>query len=161
MPTAKRGVREGRSGPPIILGWREWVGLPDLGVGAIRAKLDTGARSSALHVDTIKPFKRSGIDWVKFTILQDSRVRRPSIAARARVLDERMVRDSGGHEHLRVVIRTTLDVAGRRWPIDLTLASRAPMSFRMLLGRQGLSGRVVLDPAHSYLAGRPASLRRK
>jgi len=145
----------------MILGWREWVALPDLGIHAIRAKLDTGARSSALHVADIEPFRRSGAEWVRFTIVQDTRVRRPPIVARARVEDERVVRDSGGHEHLRIVIRTTLDVAGWRWPIDLTLASRGPMSFRMLLGRQGLSGRAVLDPAHSYLAGRPATLRRK
>ena len=144
--------------PPIVLGWREWMGLPDLDIPAIKVKLDTGARSSALHVTNIRSFKRRGVDWVRFRpVLDDGRARlRP---AEAKVLDQRTVRDSGGKAHLRVVISTTVEVAGWTWPVDLTLASRGEMSFRMLLGRQAMSGRVLVDPLHSYLAGRRTAKR--
>jgi hypothetical protein len=146
--------------PPLMLGWREWMGLPDLDIPALKVKLDTGARSSALHVTDIRLFRRRNEDWVRFRpVLDDGRPRLR--AAEARVLDQRMVRDSGGREHLRVVIKTAIEVAGWIWPVDLTLASRGEMSFRMLLGRQAMSGRIIVDPVHSYLAGRRTSMRKR
>lgn len=138
----------------MVLGWREWVSLPGLRLPRIRAKLDTGARSSALHVTDVEPFRRARADWVRFRVVTD-RGQRGDRTVEAHAVDERIVRDSGGKEHLRVVIETVVSIAGWDWPIELTLASRSEMSFRMLLGRQALSGRVIVDPSHSYLAGRP------
>lgn len=138
----------------MILGWREWVGLPDLGLARIKAKLDTGARTSSLHVSSVETFKRDGEEWVRFEVVPQLKHRRSKVRAEAPVLDERMVRDSGGHEELRVTISTTLEVAHWQWAVDVTLASRSGMKFRMLLGRQALGGRILVDPYRSYLAGR-------
>lgn len=140
--------------PLIHLGWRERVALPDLGIRRIRAKLDTGARSSALHVVGYRTFRKDGVEWVAFEADPDPN--RPDwiVAAEARVRDERVVRASSGHEELRIVIRTGLLVGSLKWPIDVTLASRSPMRFRMLIGRQALRGRAVVDPGAVNLARR-------
>ena len=146
--------------PMLVLGWREWVALPDLGIRRLKAKLDTGARSSAVHADDVERFRHRGQDWVRFHVVTDTvhRVRR--VPGEARLLDERVVRSSGGHESHRYVIDTHLEIAGWQWPIELTLAERPSMSFRMLIGRQALSGHVLIDSSHSYLAGRPPRRRR-
>ncbi len=144
--------------PSLTLGWREWVALPAFGIPKIKAKLDTGARSSALHVVDVKTFRRGGADWVRF--LADTNPRRQDelTSVECPVLDERLVRASSGHEETRIVVRTDLSIRDLTWSIDVTLASRQPMRFRMLLGREALRGRVAVDPARSYLAGLPAEL---
>lgn len=136
------------------VGWREWVSLPGLGVPRIKAKLDTGARSSALHAWNVRRFKRGGISMVRFGIHPIQRDDRTSVEAEAVVLGERKVRSSSGQITLRIVVRTDLEMLGERWPIELTLARRDEMGFRLLLGRQALRGRVVIDPGTSYLGGK-------
>ena len=139
-----------------IVGWREWVGLPDLGVEAIKAKIDTGARSSALHVFDIEPFTLDGRSMLRFVVATAQRTRKGSIPAVAEQIDERVVRSSGGHEQQRPVILTHLAWGGEIWPIELTLTRRDEMGFRLLVGRQAMRKRLIVDPGRSFL-GRPAS----
>jgi hypothetical protein len=139
----------------LTLGWREWLALPDLGIGAIKAKVDTGARSSALHVESQEAFLRDGADWVRFAISPGSR-RSPPVVCEAPVLAVRPVTDSGGHTTERCFIGTVLQVAGRRWPIEINLTNRTHMLFPMLLGRTAMAGRLTVDPARSYTLGVPA-----
>lgn len=144
----------GRRATPGILGWREWAALPDLGVEAIKAKLDTGARTSSLHAFDLTRFERGGIEMVRFEIHPHQRSAEDAIEVEAEVVDERWVRNSGGQRELRPVIETVVRIGGKRWPIELTLSRRDEMGFRMLLGRQALRTRVVVDPGTSYRAGR-------
>jgi hypothetical protein len=137
------------------IGWREWVALPDLAVSRIKAKIDTGARSSALHAFAVERFKRRGKDLVRFAIHPLQRSSRREVVAEAEMLGERIVRSSNGVNALRPVIITRLELLGEAWPIELTLASRDEMGFRMLLGRQAMRGRFLIDPGRSYMAGRP------
>ncbi|HEX9775437.1 MAG TPA: RimK/LysX family protein [Actinomycetota bacterium] len=143
-----------RQDKPVI-GWREWVSLPDLGVPAIKCKVDTGARTSALHAFSLRTFERDGVTWVRFAIHPLQRRTRPSVEAEARLFDERHVRSSSGRDELRPVIETTAVLRGHAHAIQLTLARRDEMGFRMLLGRQAVRGVYVIDPAHSYLGGKP------
>jgi len=138
-----------------VIGWREWVALPALGVTAIKAKIDTGARSSALHAYNIERFDRSGEQWVRFTIHPWQRDLTTTIAAEAKLLGDRWVRSSSGRQELRSVVETEIELMGILWPIELTLANRDQMGFRMLLGRQAIRGRFVVDPGRSYHGGRP------
>lgn len=139
--------------PVFILGWREWVELPELGVGRVKAKLDTGARTSALHATDIDPFERGGARWVRFVVHPEQRSERHAVRAEAVVIDVREVRSSNGVVTLRQTIRTTVTVAGRSWPLDLTLVGRDEMGFRMLLGRRALRERALVDSGRSFTAG--------
>jgi hypothetical protein len=142
------------------IGWREWVGLPDLGIGAIKAKVDTGARTSALHAYKIEPFRRAGALWIRFELHPMQRSEAMKVACEARAVDERTVRNSGGGAEHRYIIRTLLKLGDRSWPIELALANRDQMGFRMLLGRTALEDRVLVEPGLSYLLGtRPARPR--
>jgi hypothetical protein len=138
-----------------VLGWREWARLPDFGVRSIKAKLDTGARTSALHAFGLRRFTRDGRPMVRFEIHPLQRSADSTVAAEAVVVDERVVRNSGGREEVRPVIRTTIQIGTEHWPIEVTLARRDQMGFRMLLGREALRGRAVVDAGSSFRAGRP------
>jgi hypothetical protein len=142
--------RKSRKPPPVI-GWREWVALPDLGIERIKAKIDTGARSSAIHAFNLKRFERDGVRWVRFAIHPHQRTARGEVVVEAPVLEYRRVRSSGGHETNRPVIETTVSWCGLEWKVELTLAARDAMGFRMLLGRQAIRGRMVVDPGESFL----------
>lgn len=144
------------------MGWREWISLPDLGIELIKAKVDTGARSSSLHAFDIRVMRRRGGDLIRFKVHPIQRSNRKVVEAVARILDERRIRSSSGHASMRYVIETDVEIGGERWPIELTLTNRDEMGFRMLLGRQAIRRRYVVDPGLSYLAGEaPAKFKRK
>jgi hypothetical protein len=127
------------------------VGLPDLGGTVTKAKVDTGARSSALHAFDLHRFQRNGIERVRFDVHPIQRKTRPCITVEAVVADERRVTSSSGKSQLRPVIITSIELGDERWSIELTLTRRDEMGFRMLLGRQAIRGRYVVDPGRSYL----------
>lgn len=138
-----------------VIGWREWVGLPKLGVKRIKAKVDTGARSSSLHVFDLDNFERDGEKWVRFGIHPVQRKETKIIESEARVLEYREVRSSSGQSAMRPVIITNVCLLGIVWPVELTLANREAMSFRMLLGREAFRRRFVVDAGRSYYGGKP------
>ncbi len=136
------------------VGWREWVALPELGIPGLKAKLDTGARTAALHAFQLEAFQEQGRLMVRFGIHPLRRRPKVEVYCVAEVVDRRVVSDSGGHRERRYVIRTPVALAGQTWPIEITLTNREDMLFRMLLGRTSLRGRFLVDPAKSYSAGR-------
>ena len=141
----------------MVIGWREWLALPDLGIQAIKAKVDTGARTSALHTFGLVPFEKDGTLKVKFTVHPLQRRKDIEVCCVADVVDRRRVTSSAGQSEMRYVIQTTVALGEIRWPIELTLTNRRSMRFRMLLGRAAISGPLLVDPAKSYLTGRRLS----
>lgn len=144
-----------------IIGWREWVKLPDLNIPFIKAKVDTGARTSSLHAFDLKTYKRRGQDYVAFTVYPEQRTKKPSIRVEAKVHEYRNVKSSTGHQSKRPVIITTLELHGETWPIEVTLANRDEMGFRMLLGRESFRGRVLIDAGKSYYSEKPKKKKKK
>lgn len=147
-------VTHEKSNLPVI-GWREWVGLPDFGIKQIKVKVDTGARSSSLHAFDTHTFERDGVEWVRFQIYPVQRKRSKYVEAEARILEFRSVRSSSGVSTLRPVIITNIALLGSIWPVELTLASRDEMGFRMLLGREAFRERFLVDAGRSYYNGKP------
>jgi len=137
------------------IGWREWVGLPDLGIDQIKAKIDTGARTSTLHAYHIAPFEADGRTFVRFRVHPVQRRRLPDIECVAPVVARRSIRDSGGRAEERFIISTTLRIGEDRFEVELTLTNRDQMSFRMLVGRAAIRGRYHVDPGRSFRTGRP------
>lgn len=151
----------GRTVTESTAGWREWVSLPELGIPKIKAKLDTGARTSSLHAFDVQPFTRDGVEMVRFKVHPIQRDSRTVITAEAPRVDTRTVRSSSGHETHRDVIRADIEMLGQRWPMEITLARRDAMGFRLLLGRQALRGRFLVDPGRSFIGGRPKKPRKR
>lgn len=147
-------------GEPLRVGWREWVALPQLNIRAIKAKVDTGARTSALHAFSLQRFSTDGVPHISFKI-HPRRLRTDiAVQCEAAIVDERMVTDSGGHSEMRIVIATEIILGRDRHPIELTITDRDTMRYRMLLGRTAIRGRVIVDPSLSYQLGRPLLPRR-
>lgn len=148
LPQNKRNVKKYK--PPFIIGWREIIGLPDFGVLGMPAKIDTGARTSALHAENQEVFERDGSMWVRFYFPIKSQPR--SYRLEAPIIDERMIKNTGGVPELRIVIRTTLMMGSRHWGIDVSLADRKKMGFDLIIGRTALRGKKALvDPSKSYI----------
>ena len=139
-----------------VLGWREWGSLPDLNIPRIKMKVDTGARTSCLHAFDLSPFEKDGEQWLRISLHPKQNDNDTVHICEAKVLEQRVVRDSGGHEELRYVVATRLRLNNEEWPIQLTLTNRDSMKFRMLLGRQAMLGRFMVDPKASYLLGKHA-----
>lgn len=138
----------------ITLGWRERLALPQLGIDLLKAKLDTGARSSSLHVDTLDPFVRDGATWLRFSLSIGRRHPR-IMQCEAQALDRRGVTDTGGRRTERWFIRSSVVLAGQCFDVEINLTDRRHMLFPMLLGRSALHGRFAVDPALSYTQSRP------
>ncbi len=135
---------------PLILGWEEWVALPELGLPAIKAKVDTGARTSALHAVFIEPFGPAKARKVRFGVHPIPRRNDIEITCIAPLVDRREVRSSNGEREQRYVIQTSLRIGDREWPIEITLTNRHTMTYRMLIGRQALADNVLVNPSASF-----------
>jgi len=138
---------------PLTLGWREWVSLPDLAIGAVKAKIDTGARTSALHAFYTEYFERDNTTWVRFGVHPQQGTIERVVHCEAPVIDTRDVTDSGGHREARPVIETTLMLAGEPRTIEMTLTDRDSMLFRMLIGRTAIRRGIVVSPGESFKLG--------
>lgn len=136
---------------PFILGWEEWVALPELGLPAIKAKVDTGARTSALHAFYVEPFGPTRSRKVRFGVHPVPRRNDIEVQCVARLVGQRDVRSSNGEREQRYVIETPIRVGDREWPIEVTLTNRGMMSYRMLLGRRAIDEDVLVDPSSSFL----------
>ena len=145
----------------LVIGWREWVSLPELGIEHIKAKVDTGARTSALHAFSVRAFTRQGNKMVRFKLHPYQRRDDIVIECIAPVLERRWVTDSGGHREQRYVIESILKLGDELWPIEMTLTNRESMKFKMLLGRTAMKGKVVVNPGRSYLIGKKPDMEDK
>jgi ribosomal protein S6--L-glutamate ligase len=141
----------------IILGSEEWCSFPELGIPTIKARVDSGAKTSALHAINIAPFKKESQNWVKFDINPIQNNVKTVIHCEAPLVDKRVVKSSSGFREERYVIQTNLEIGNSNWLIEMTLTNRDSMGFRMLLGREAMSGRVLVDPEQQYLLGQPTN----
>ncbi|MBV2133456.1 ATP-dependent zinc protease [Pseudomonas sp. MAP12] len=139
-----------------VIGLREWIALPDLGLAGLRAKIDTGASTSTLHASDIEPFERDGQPWVRFTAHLGSLVQRRHCHREAPLVSMKTIRSSTGHTQHRYVICTNMVLGDRHWPVEFTLTCRKTMRYRALLGAKALvEGQLVVNPALTYVQGKP------
>jgi hypothetical protein len=150
------GLKENARKTRVLIGWREWLELPALNVERIKAKVDTGARTSALHAEQVTYVRRRGQTLVQFVVSSGRDAAKPPTFVQAPLLDERRVRSSNGKEELRPVIETVVKLGTQEWSIEVTLTRRDQMGFPMLLGRQALKGHAVVDPGRSFLNAKKA-----
>ncbi len=147
----------------LHIGWREWISLPQLGIPAIKAKIDTGARTSCLHTSRYEEFESEGIPMVRFDICPIQKDTQQVITCEAPLVDKRIVTDSGGHKELRPVISAEITLGQFNdnltqpliYKIEITLSNRESMLFRMLIGRTAMQNRLTVNPALSYTQGKP------
>lgn len=133
----------------LLVGWREWIALPEFGVDRLHAKFDSGATMSSLHAERIEEFKRGKSAWVRFFIMGDHDDEETTYHCNAKLVEYRSIRSSSGHIESRPVIETILYIAGFQWPIEVTLSNRETLECRMLLGRSALAGRCLVDCGRS------------
>ena len=145
----------------IRIGWREWVGLPGLGIDHIKAKIDTGARTSAIHAFRVRKLDDGDEPRIEFYLHPIQHRRKPELRCVARYIDERVIKSSNGETETRYVIITPMKLGDNLWPIELTLTNRDSMGFRVLIGRAAVRGRCFVDPGSSYLVDRKPSIRKK
>ncbi len=143
-----------------MIGWREWIGLPDLGIKRIKVKVDTGARSSSLHAFNQHVFEQDGVQWVRFQVHPVQRKSDETVEVEAKIVEFRSVRSSSGRTSMRPVIVTNVTLLGFTWPVELTLARRDEMGFRMLLGREAFRGRFLVNAGKSFYNGKPSRKRK-
>ena len=141
------------SQPRLIVGSEEWCSFPDLGLPAIKARVDSGAKTSSIHAFNVQKFRRQGETWVSFEVHPVQNNRRIVVRCERPVVDKRIVKSSSGISETRYVILATLKIGDEAWEIELTLANRDSMGFRMLLGREAMSGRMLVDPSLSFCTG--------
>ncbi|MEJ2114863.1 MAG: RimK/LysX family protein [Gammaproteobacteria bacterium] len=137
-----------------VIGWREWVSLPNLKVDQIKCKVDTGAKTSALHAYFIEPFKKSGTEYIRFGLHPLQKSSKKELICTSKVFDQRTVTDSGGHREMRYVIFTQIKLNRHIIEAEVTLTDRDSMTFRMLLGRDAIKNHFIVNPARSYLIGK-------
>ena len=147
----KESQAKNSSSKVSVIGWREIIALPNLGIAQIKAKIDTGARSSALHAFHVEKFQRDGQEMIRFQVHPYQRDNKHTVTTEAQLLEYREVRPSSGKAQLRPVILTNVELDGVQWQIELTLTNRDVMGFRMLLGRQAVRNRFLVDPGKSFL----------
>lgn len=140
-----------------IVGSEEWCSFPDLGIPTIKARVDSGAKTSALHAINIAPFIKNGENWVKFDVNPIQNNVKTVIHCESKLIDKRVVKSSSGFREQRYVIGSELEIGGKNWQIEITLTNRDSMGFRMLLGREAMSGRILVDPEEKYVLGEPTS----
>ncbi|MBD3725360.1 MAG: ATP-dependent zinc protease, partial [Flavobacteriaceae bacterium] len=145
----------------VIVGSEEWCSFPTLDIPTIKARVDSGAKTSALHAINIKPFQKDNEEWIKFDINPIQNNAKAVIHCEAKLVDQRVVKSSSGFREKRYVIKTTLEIGGKSWEIEVTLTNRDSMGFRMLLGREAMSGRILVDPEAKYLLGQPTKEKLK
>ena len=144
-----------------VLGWREWAKLPKLGISRIKIKVDTGAKTSSIHVSKFKIYYSNLKPMVRFSVHPLQRNSKLTVQCTAELIDQRWVKTSSGHSTWRPVIKTEIQFGSICFPIELTLADRDLMGYRMLLGREAIRNRFVVDPSHAYLFGKPPRKKRK
>jgi len=154
QPPRHRKKRQSPGSGLAVLGWREWIELPGLGVGRIKAKVDTGARTSAIHAFDVHLLRKNEQPWVRFTLHPIQRDTKVTVRIECPILEFRRVRSSTGNLEMRPVIETTIRVTDEVYPVELTLARRDEMGFRLLLGRGAIKNRFLVHPGRSFLAGK-------
>lgn len=138
----------------MTLGWREWASLPELNIPSIKIKIDTGAKTSALHAFNIEVFQKNQKDFLRFNVHPQQNNESTIVHCEAPIVEQRLIKDSGGHKEIRYVIETKLVLGNKEWPIEVALTNRSDMRFRMLLGRRAMVDHVLVDPYSSYLCGK-------
>ena len=155
MPPPTETTEPTATGAAVVLGWREWVGLPQAGLAWVKAKIDTGARSSAIHAFDLEAYEQDGTERVRFSIHPWQRSDEDHVELDLPVLDRREVRSSNGQAEQRYAVALDVTLAGRTITTVMTLSNRDEMGFRMLIGREALERGFLVDSSQSYAGGRP------